>query len=240
MMMRKGKLFMLPYAGGSASVYLSWKKHLPAEVELIPMELPGRGKRYKEPLIDSVQNMIPVLLEDITSHELSTSYAIFGHSMGNLLALELARELAKQDHPLPAALFLSGRNPPHVKSNFLRHVLSEQELVQEILKLGGTPPELMENREWLELFLPIIRSDYKLVETYQFKWDAPLDCPFMIFNGKQDLLIDAGQIEEWSRFTSREYSAAWFEGDHFYIHDQAEEICRQMVRHLGTPTSPLH
>lgn len=238
--MKRITLFMLPYAGGSASVYLNWRKFMPSEVEISPLELPGRGRRYKEPLIDSAPAMVPDLIQSMKESGLSTPYAIFGHSMGSLLALETACELAKQGEPLPAALFLSGRNSPDVKVKQTYHHLPEPELLQEVIKMGGTPPELIENRELIELFLPIIRSDFKLVETYHYEQEMPLDCPFFILNGKKDAFIDSYDIENWSRFTLKPYSVKWFEGGHFYIHEQTRELCQYICQQLLSLSSPNH
>lgn len=230
--MKSTKLFMLPYAGGSASVYLNWKKLMPPEVQIYPLELPGRGRRYKESLINSVQSMVPDLIKSMEAYEISVPYAIFGHSMGSLLALEVTHELVKQGYPLPVSLFLSGRDSPDSKEKRVYHNLPEQELLQEVIKMGGTPPELCENSELIELFLPIIRNDFKLVEIYHCQRDTPLDCPFFILNGKQDSFIDLLEIEGWSRFTSKPYTVKWFEGEHFYLHDHTKELCQYIWQQL--------
>lgn len=224
-------LFVIPYAGGSASIYRKWSVYIPTEIQLIPLELPGRGARFREPLLDSADLMIRDLLQRIQLL-FPTPYAIFGHSLGCLLAVELTNEIAKHGYPLPTALFLSGRNPPDIKSTVIHSDLSDQELVEELIKMGGTPQEFMLNRELWDIYLPIIRSDLKVVETYECNIDTPLDCTIHILNGTHDKNIDMDHVNNWARFTSKLYSTIWFEGNHFYIHNFEMGICKYITQFL--------
>lgn len=223
--MDKIKLFCLPYAGGSALFFTKWKIYLHHSIELWPLEMAGRGGRYREPLPESLQEVV----EDIAgriNHLAGTSvYAIFGHSMGSIIAYELYYKLKQMNLQSPLHLFFSGRKPPHIAHNTkIVHLLPDAEFKAEISKLGGTPPEIFENEELFNIFLPILRADYKMVETYGFtRKESPINCNISILNGKaDDQQID--EINEWSGHAAQNCRFYMLEGGHFFIHDNAAKV----------------
>ena len=157
-------------------------------------------------------------LADAMIPELPPAFAFWGHSMGALISFELARELRRRDQPGPLALFLSGRGAPHIPdpdppiSN-----LPEPEFV-ELRRLNGTPRELLDSPELKEFFLPTIRADFELVETYEYEAEAPLNCPICAYGGLQDTDVPTSDLKEWQKQTSGAFNLRMFPGDHFYIH----------------------
>ncbi len=232
--MRKIKLFCFPYAGGSAVAYNKWKPLLDASIELKPIELAGRGRRIFDPPYKDVE----ALGEDvfrIVKDQLSTGpYALFGHSMGGLIAYNLAQKIREHNLPAPAHVFFSGKAAPHVKDEDAKdfHLMKDEDFRKEVLLLGGTPPEFFEHRELLEMFLPILKNDFKMVETVRFEGEIqPLACNITALLGKEDDLTPE-QCEGWHAHTDKRCNIHYFEGGHFFIHDAAAQITRIINRAL--------
>lgn len=218
-MVDKIKLFCFPYAGGSSTVYARWRRYLNENIELCPVELPGRGSRMAERLKDSMEEIVNDAYSSIEK-KLDCPFAFFGHSMGSIIAYELCLKLFNQKELKPVHAFFSGRRAPHLdRQEEIIHKLPDDVFKERIIALGGTPVEILEYPELLDIFLPILRADYKAVETYAFKHnDADLGCDISILNGKQDD-ITFFEIAEWNRHTSQNCKIHMFEGRHFYINE---------------------
>jgi len=224
--MEKIKLFCLPYAGGSATIYHQWKKYLHHRIQLCPVELAGRGKRFSENCYDSLADAVCDIYQSIKPELNTASYSFFGHSMGSILVYELVRKINALPHPRPVHLFLSGRYPPHIiKREKNYHQLPDDEFKSEIIKMGGTPPEVFEHHELLAIFLPLLRADYKIIETYQYTpEDLDFNCGITLFNGKADQEVSGDEMLEWRRYSQAECRLYEFEGGHFFIHEHMEDI----------------
>ncbi|AIQ56949.1 thioesterase II family protein [Paenibacillus borealis] len=221
------KLFCLPYAGGSASVYLKWKKYLDAEIELIPVELAGRGSRFKEMHYESLEQAVQDITGFMKDRFDSSEFCIFGHSFGSLLAYEAALKLLEADYK-PVHIFFSGMYPPQSNienvSNYL-HTLPDALFFEEIYRLGGTPKELQDNINLQRLFIPIIKSDYKLFEQYNFGFRRrKLASDLTICVGKQDEKVNQYDLSSWKECTDRKCSIHHFDGGHFYLNECTEKI----------------
>ncbi|WP_139491421.1 thioesterase II family protein [Brevibacillus dissolubilis] len=226
------KLFCVPYSGGSATLYLRWKEFLNDSVELHPLELRGRGKRFIEPLYESMSEAVSDLYENIKPHLNGSPYVLFGHSLGGILVYELAQLIRQKGDNMPLMLIPSGRRPPSQLSGKKRHLLSDEEFKQELFSMGGTPKEILEHAELLELFLPILRADFKLADTYVHDKSQPkLDTDVVVLNGTEDDLVNAELLPEWSEYALGKMSIHHFEGGHFFLHDHAESIC-QLIQQL--------
>ncbi len=233
----KWKLLCIPHAGGAASAFLRWKPHLHPALELVPIELAGKGKRFLEPPYNSMEEAVFDLLA-IVREQAGERYALFGHSMGALLVFELMHAISDAGLVPPVCAFFSGKNPPHVKPDRLRHQLDDDGLWQEVARMGGTPKELLANRELKDLFLPILRRDFRLVETYvPPAGRLPLDCPFVVLYGTGDFLTSPILMPEWEQYSSRPTTVHAVDGGHFFILDQAETVAalvnRTMQPHLS-------
>ena len=218
----KNRLFCLPYAGGGASIYRTWAHYLPPEVEVCPIQLPGREGRFSEqpykriePLI---QDLIPVLLP-----YLDRPFQIFGHSMGALITLQLVRELRRQGLQQPTQLFASARPAPQLpRRRKLLYTQPDDEFKDTLKTLGGTPEAVLQNAELMELFLPLIRADFELVETFSYQEEAPLAIPIASFGSNDDPDVNAEEVSAWKTQTSRTFSSKMFPGGHFYLHSHQE------------------
>ncbi len=226
--MQQVKLFCLPYAGGSAMIYSTWRKSMLPGIEVIPIELAGRGGKKDVPFYKSLAgDGADDIWKQINRHLDSSPFAIFGHSMGALFAYEVGCRMRAEGRRAPAHMFLSGREAPHLKGSDKNvHLLPDSEFQEEILKLGGTPKELFEQEELARLFLPILRADYRLVETYEpspSNRSEPLDCDMTVLWGAGDhyALEDA---EQWRHYTKRQCRVEAFQGNHFFIHSHKQQV----------------
>lgn len=218
-------LFCLPYAGGSEVAYYKWKNYLHPSIELIPIELKGRGKRFNEIFYESLEEAVDDIFENIKDKIINNSYAIYGHSMGSLLAYELYYKIKEMNMEKPKHIFFSGyRAPSIIREKENLYNLPDYDFMKKVMDLGGTPEELMKNQELLEVFIPIIRSDFKILENYKYKEKKDkIDCNVSILNGKQDA-IKLEEILAWKNHVSKEFKFYNFEGNHFFINTNIENI----------------
>jgi surfactin synthase thioesterase subunit len=184
------KLFCFPYAGGSAAVFSKWNQYLDAAsgIALVPLELAGRGKRIAEALHDDLEAVVEDLYRRNSRQMADSPYAFFGHSLGGLVAYELARKIKYANIRQPLHLFFSGRSAPDVSRREKEfHLMGDEEFREEVMKLGGTSREVFDHPELAELFVPLLRSDFKLAETdLTHRTVDPFDCAITIFAGKED------------------------------------------------------
>ncbi|MGE5557190.1 MAG: thioesterase II family protein [Bacillota bacterium] len=233
--MKNIRLFCLPYAGGSASVYLKWKKDLEPDIELIPMELAGRGKRFTTPLYTGLPETIQDLYLGFKNDLDSRPYAFMGHSMGSLLAYELARKIKALNHQGPVHAFLSGRYPPHItKTGKTLHALPPEQFKKEIMEIGGTPQEVMGHKELWDVFYPILRADYQILETYEFRpEDRQIDCDLTIFHGAGDKDVTREEVLQWRQYTTKSCRFRELEGGHFFLFEQGKTVVEEIRRILS-------
>ena len=211
------RLFCFPYAGAGALIFRNWSDGLPADVEVCPVQLPGRGTRLMEhpstllsPLVEALaQALVPLLDRPV---------AFFGHSLGALVSFELARRVRRRYGVHPVRLFVSaGRAPQIPPRGPLIHNLPEKEFLAELRRLNGTPSELLNNEELMEIMLPLLRADFAVYETYVYSTEPPLNCPISAFGGLQDHRVNGTDLEAWRAQTSVSFSLRMFPGDHFFL-----------------------
>jgi medium-chain acyl-[acyl-carrier-protein] hydrolase len=226
------RLICLPFAGGSANTYWEWSASLPEHVEVVPVQLPGRENRFDEPTIDSADLLVGRLLDGLSGH-LDRPFAIFGHSMGALIAFELARRL-RMTGLEPVQLFVSGCKAPHLPldASKHRHHLPDREFISAVGGMNGVPREVLANADLMELVLPALRSDFKLVETYRYRAQPPLRCPISAFGGLQDKEVARDQVDAWSRHTVGPFQVQMLPGDHFFINSARSSLLRLVADRL--------
>jgi medium-chain acyl-[acyl-carrier-protein] hydrolase len=212
------RLFCFPYAGGGASTFRLWPDHLPTEVEVCPVQLPGRESRLMEPLFTRLAPLVHTLAKALQPH-MTVPFAFFGHSMGALVSFELARYLHRQSAPVPAHLFLSGRRAAQiVDTKPHTYDLPEPAFLDMLRRLNGTTAEVLECEELMRLVLPILRADMEVCETYVYSHDTPLDCPISVFSGLQDPEVSYAAAAAWREQTVGPFAVHVLPGDHFFIH----------------------
>jgi surfactin synthase thioesterase subunit len=216
------KLYCLPYAGSSAAVYARWKRRLPAGIEVVPVELPGRGRRMREPL----ETTVPALLDRVMLEvrpEAGRPFALFGHSMGAVLAFELGRRLELRGHS-PAVVFVSGTRAPGARHRpRCSSPKSDAELRAELARLGGTPARVLDEPELMEMLLPVLRADFEVVASYVGDSACALCAPLVALGGADDETTLDG-LAAWRAHTRSEFSMHVLPGGHFFIHSSEAEL----------------
>lgn len=224
------QLFCFPYAGGSAQVFRPWQRHFSSQVTLWLAHLPGRGRRIAEPAFNSLKKLVEVLADAIVPM-LRENYAFWGHSMGALISFELARELRRRSHALPGALFVSGHRAPQIPpTEPPLFNLPEEDLISQLKRLNGTPRELLEDPEILQLFLPTLRADFQITGTYAYQPEDPLACAIYAYGGLQDKDVPIGSLQAWQHQTSRKFTARMFPGGHFFIQGSTPNLINTLSR----------
>jgi medium-chain acyl-[acyl-carrier-protein] hydrolase len=228
------RLFCLPHAGSGTSAYNLWRRLLPPSIDVCPIHIPGRESRLAESsILDSttlIRQMTAALADEDAGH-LKLPYAIFGHSMGSLLALDLAFNLRASGHPQPCYLFVSGRNATHmpIRQGEL-HRLPDADLLEALaIRYGGLPQEILETPELLELYLPILRADLTLLETHRYAPQLPLDCPIAAFAGADDRNVTPEGLAAWGDHTTAAFETRLFPGGHFYLTGPSRQALLQLI-----------
>jgi surfactin synthase thioesterase subunit len=214
------RLFCFSSAGTGGAMYRPWLDALPGSVELCAVQLPGRESRLAEPPFTSLASLVDALAPALLPC-FDRPFAFFGHSMGALVAFELARALEAAGAARPAHLLVSGRRAPHLpETEALMHRLDDDALVAEIgRRYGGIPAEVLQHRDLMRLLLPGLRADMTVVETHEFVPGAPLHCPITVFGGAADSRATPAQLAAWAQHTESSSRVRLFHGGHFYFQD---------------------
>ena len=232
------RLFCFPYAGGIEATFRTWQQNLPNAVEVLPIQLPGRGARIKEPALARLAPMVQAMSQSLRT-ELDRPFAFFGHSMGGLIAFELARQLRREGGPLPAHLFISAKCCPKEADDLYASEISDQELIQILRRYEGTPREVLENAEMMQFLLPVIRADMELCHTYVCDPEQPLPCPITAFGGLQDHKSGRECLEGWQNYTTGGFTLRMFPAGHFFLRSWEksilEAIFRELAPYVGAP-----
>lgn len=231
------QIFCFPYAGGSAMVYRDWARGLPAGCKVTAIQLPGRGPRMREPPATLLPQIIEELAPALLPH-LDAPFVFFGHSMGAIISFELARRLRRAGVRGPRKLFVSGAVAPQLRSTRKPlHALPHEELIEELKRLNGTPREVLEHPELLELMLPLLRADFSVCDTYEYVEGAPLDCPITVFGGLDDTSATRAGLEGWREQTTASCTLRVLPGDHFFLHSQQTLLLRLLASELHQLTA---
>jgi medium-chain acyl-[acyl-carrier-protein] hydrolase len=224
----KLRLFCFHYAGGGASSFRTWIDSLPPYIEVCPLELPGRGFRIFETPFSHLEPLIQELVQTLLPN-LTKPFVFFGHSMGALISFETIQLLRRQHRLSPLQLFVSGQRAPHLSASEPPiHALPESAFIKELRRYNGTPEEVLNNRELMELLLPTLRADFSLIETHIYTPSAPLDFPINVFGGLKDWTVSYNELEAWQEQTKADFALQMFPGDHFFLHS-AETLLLPVV-----------
>lgn len=224
----KLQIICFPHAGGGASLFRSWPEHFSSQVEVLAVRLPGRESRYKEPNLTRINTLSQILSEEIFASNRDTPLVIWGHSMGALLAFDLASTLEYNGFHIDL-LAVSGRNPPHIKNGGDRHKLPDNSFLEHIAKLGGLPSEIQTNAELRSLYLPIIRSDYTMLETYRYL-GKKISTSLLVCNALDDVETNETDMKRWGELSSGKCVYKAFDGGHFYTQKNVAKIAETIER----------
>ena len=228
------RLFCFPYAGGSASWFRSWRDQLRPAIDVCPVQIPGRGNRFAEPPLRRCEALCDMLAGELLPW-LDVPFAFFGHSMGALVAFELARHLRRHGRPGPTHLFLSGAPGPRRPLPSRLHSMPEPALLAELRRLNGTPPEILQQRDFMAIVIPLIRADLELYETHVYSSEDLLDCPISAFAGAADGLASHEHVAAWRDETRGPFTLRMFEGDHFFLHKAGTPLLRAISEDVSQP-----
>ncbi|WPO75872.1 thioesterase II family protein [Streptomyces sp. KN37] len=243
------RLFCFPHAGGSASFFAPWREPLLPDIDVCPVLLPGRESRSAEPPPTEARDVIEELAGELARREdlAERPYAFFGHSLGAAIAYDVACALEAAGRPGPGALIVSGRRSPYAPRRVVRsHTLDDDAFVASLVRLGGVPAEFLGRGETYKFFLPLLRADFALDESYRPGFAPPgVRCPVLAVTGADDPLATPGDLAGWRETTRGEFSARSFPGGHFYLRAAADELrtaapdgLLATIRALLSPTPP--
>ena len=228
----KLRLFCFPYAGGSAAIFRPWVDELPVDIEICPIELAGRGRRINEDpftqLFPLIQAIAPALLP-----YLDKPFAFFGHSMGGVISFELTRLLRRDFRLNPCHLFVSGRRAPQIPDPAPPiHALPDHLFIEELRHLNGTPNQVLAHQELMQMFLPILKADFAVIETYIYSPERRLNCPITTFGGLQDPKTPLKTLRAWQDQTHASFSLKMLPGDHFFLHSAQSQLLQTLAECL--------
>lgn len=235
---RRLRLFCIPHAGAGASTFQPWVGGLGSGVEICAIQLPGRENRLDEdpytqlaPLVERLARVLAPLLDD--------PFALYGHSLGALIAFELVRHLRREHGVAPLRLFASAHRAPHLPYALERcSHLGEDEFISAIRALGTTPSEVFEHVELRDIVLPALRADFALAERYSYVEGPPLDCPISVLGGRKDQLVTEHEVAEWRHHTSRDCVLRIFPGDHSFPETARESVLQAVAHDLVADLDP--
>lgn len=227
------RLFCFHYAGGGASLFRLYPTHVPAEIEIWPVQLPGREQRRLEQPFSALPALIDALQQALLPY-FDGPYAFFGHSMGALVSFELARALRRRGHrPGPLHLGVSGHRAPQIPNHKTpTYNLPEPQFLEALRHLNGTPEEVLRHDELMQLLLPVLRADFAVCETYSYRPEAPLACPISAFGGRNDVDVPTTSLEAWREQTQNTFRCRFFAGDHFFLHKEQQALLTALSQDL--------
>lgn len=224
-------IYCLPFAGGSQQSYGQFTDYENEYINFIALELPGRGNRWKEPLLKDVHAMADDVFHQI-NNELAQPYAIYGHSMGSLIGYLLIKKILSNQLPAPLHLFCSGAHEPtRPMVEKPRHLFSKEDFIKKLKQLGGSPDEVLDDPVMLDFYEPLLRADFQATDSYIHQPSAPFDIPITVMIGT-DEGITMEQALAWQQETTVPIEVIHFPGKHFFIFDHVADIIHIMKSNL--------
>lgn len=235
---RAPRLYCFSYAGGSAASYRSWHTGLDAQFEIVGVELPGRARRFHEAPLTSIEAVVAGAAHAIAAQGVP-SFAFFGHSLGALVAFEVARYLQRHGLAQPRHLIVSGARAPRRRpASRDLYLLDDSALMAQLEAYNGTPPEVLANAELMALLLPAIRADFALGATYRYAPGPQLGMPMTVLTASDDQHAKENDAAGWALESSAACRLEQFEGGHFFIDTQRASVlaCVSQVLRASLPS----
>ena len=230
------RLFCFPYAGVGPSIFRPWVAGLPAHLEVRLIQLPGREGRWREPALTNVADIADQVTRALLPH-LQLPFAFYGHSLGALISFEVTRRLRAAGYAMPRHLFLGAHRAAQLSNpHFAMRHLEDGPFVDELRRrYDGIPQSVLDNPELLELMLPCLRADFTAYETYEYRPEAPLECPISAFGGDADAYVGTDEVAAWHEQTRDRFRMRVVPGNHFFLQMQREEVIAAVLADLSQP-----
>ncbi|AWS44279.1 thioesterase II family protein [Streptosporangium sp. 'caverna'] len=217
------RLICLPHAGGSASGFFRLSAALPPWIEVLAAQYPGRQERRREPAFTEVRALAEALAELLADRQ-DRPYVLLGHSMGAVVAFELALSMRRRGARSPGMLIASGRRAPSTTRAESVHRLDDAGVANELRLLNGTDPTFLQDPELIEMIMPVLRADYQALETYQAVPNSVVACPITALVGDHDPRTTIDEARAWQAHTVAEFDLRIFAGGHFFFDDRLSEV----------------
>jgi 8-amino-7-oxononanoate synthase len=226
------RLFCFPHAGSGPQLFKDWHKLLPETVEVCVVQAPGRGSRLKENPYKQMTLLVDAIVKELLPY-LDKPFAFFGHSLGGWISFEVARQIWRQSIPLPIHLFIAScRAPQLAASGTPIYQLPDDEFIEKMRQGNGIPAEILTNSKLLNLFIPPLKADAELSDTYQYCDGVPLDCPISVYGGTEDREVSQKELEDWYCQTHSAFKLQMFPGDHFFFKDDSKSLLGALTAQL--------
>lgn len=233
----RARLLCVPYAGAGTAAFRAWPDRLPDWLDLWAVRLPGRETRIAEPPVDDVHAIVAGVIPAVSGLD-PLPYALYGHSMGALVAFELARELRRRGGPQPVHMFLSGRRAPQRPDDLpgICH-LPKPEFLARVRDLNGIPERLFDEPGLIDVIEPALRADFAVCERYRHTTGEPLGFGLSVFGGDRDPTTDLDQLHAWRSQTAGPFVVRTYPGDHFFIHTCRDKVLVALAADLDRALS---
>jgi medium-chain acyl-[acyl-carrier-protein] hydrolase len=230
------RLFCLPYAGGSSQIYRDWGRQLPAWVQVVPLQPPGRGSRLREPVMRDVRALAAAAAEAVAPL-IDRPWVVFGHSLGAKVGFELVRLLARRHEAPVLRLFASASRAPQIpRRPPPTHDLPAAAFLAELGRLSGTPPEILADAGLMDLLMPVLRAEFAASQTYLDTGEDRLPCPVTALGGIDDE-IGADDILAWRDRSAEGFDFRQLPGGHLFLQTQQAAVL-DLVRRTLTQDLP--
>jgi surfactin synthase thioesterase subunit len=224
-------LFLFPFAGGSKYSYNHFLNESLSKINLIPVEYPGRGSRIGEPLLSDMHKLVEDVYQQIKP-QLTQPYAFYGHSMGTLVSYLVTKKIIREGIAEPRHLIMTGRGGPSaIKPESFNHLLTREGLKNKLREMGGSSEEVLNNEALLDMFEPILKADFKAIETYLYQPDTPFHIPMTVISGTEEE-ISPEEANAWKKETTADVNVMQLSGKHFFIYEHAQQIMQLINKAL--------
>lgn len=225
-------LICIPFAGGGASQFATWQKIIGSRIEILPVQLPAREDRYGECAITDINEAVKNISHEISSVVGDMPFAVFGHSMGGLIAYSLTERLENEYRQFPKLCVISASSIDVCRKKSGINKMNDAELIDELMQYGGIDEKLLEIPDFLKIYLDMIRNDYILIESFKNYKNKNIKTDLRLYSGNKDVLVSRDEMTEWKKYTSGQVTERQFEGNHFFLREYAEDICKDICNYL--------
>jgi pyochelin biosynthetic protein PchC len=225
------RLMCFPHAGGAANFFRSWPETLPADVELLAVQYPGRHDRMRDPCLRTMPEMADSIARAMAALEARPT-VFFGHSMGAAIAFEVALRLEQAEAAAPSEIVVSSREPSGLAHRRRKNSWSDEEIITEIKRLGGTAGEFIGDPDFRDFSMPALRGDFALIGSYLPSPRSTTRAAITAYVGSHDPDLSEADMRGWSAHTESTFESQLFPGDHFYLVDGRDDVLRHLAKRL--------